>query len=403
MGGALAVALAAASPVAAAPLGRALDHLAARQDRFGGGLSARTGTDALHTGWGALAVVAAGEDPRRWRRGGPSLRAAVARPLRRPLLGDIQRTAVAAAAAGLDPRRVGGRDLVRIVLRAQGADGVVGDGPATTAWAILALRAAGLPAGARPIRAAAAALERAQRGDGGWSITPEAPGSGPNTAAAAVQALVAAGRTRRAPSLRRARSFLRRAQNADGGFSAVVGGQSTALTTGWVVLAIRALGERPGRAPWRRGGGPLALLRALQLPDGGVRNARDSAASSTWATAQSALAFAGRPLPLRPRFTRPTPLRAPRVVALDPARGARVAGALVVRYRDDRDGTGIDPAAVRLRIGGRDLTARARVTPTWLRLPSSLVPSGAVSVELLLADRAGNRRVTRWSVIGPGR
>jgi hypothetical protein len=260
-----------------------------------------------------------------------------------------------------------------------------------------------MPAGARPIRSAAAALERSQRGDGGWSITPEAPGSGPNTAAAAVQALVAAGRTRRAPPLRRARSFLRRAQNSDGGFSAVVGGQSTALTTAWVVLAIRALGERPADAPWRRGGGPLALLRALQLPDGGVRNARDSAAASSWATAQTAIAFAGRPLPLRPRFTRPTPRRAPRVVGLEPAPGAVVTGPLVVRYRDDREGTGIDRAAVRLRVAGRDLTARARVTSASLRLPSFLVPSGTVSVELLLVDRAGNRRTTRWSVIGPDR
>ena len=167
----LAAALGLVLPAAAqaGPLSRALDNLAAHQDRFGGGFSVGGGTDPNDTAWATLAVTAAGERAERWRAGHASLRDAMARPLRKPMLGDIERTAVAAGAAGLDPRRTGGRNLMREVLTAQNADGSIGDGPSTTAWGILALRAGGLPADSFSVRRARSALEGRQREDGGWS------------------------------------------------------------------------------------------------------------------------------------------------------------------------------------------------------------------------------------------
>jgi hypothetical protein len=385
----------------AGPLAKALDHLSARQDPFGGGFAADTGTDSAYSAWAAMAVSAAGENPARWRRGRASLADAVARPLERPMLGDLERTAVAAAAAGLDPRSVGGRNVVRAVLRAQGPDGSIGDSPSTTAWGVLALRAGGLGPGARAIRRARAALERQQRGDGGWSLAPEAPGSGPNTTSVAVQALVAAGRDpRRSPELSAAREFLAAAQNPDGGFPAVVGGESTALTTAWVAVALRTLGEDLDGPPWSRAGGPLAHLRRLQLPDGGVRNTRGSTGSSVWATSQAAIAFVPAPLPLRARFTRAVPRRVPRVVWREPAAGGLVTGPVIVRYRDDDGGTGVDPRAVRLTVDGRDVTARALVTPFALQYPGEAVPPGAVTVRLALADRAGNALAASWRIRG---
>ena len=392
----LAVALGLALPAGAqgGPLSRALDNLAAHQDRFGGGFSVGQGTDPSYTAWATLAVTAAGERPARWRSGRASLRDAIARPLRTPLLGDLARTAVAASAAGLDPRRVGGRNLLREVLTAQAADGSIGDRPSTTAWGILALRAGGLPVGSRSVDRARRALEREQRRDGGWSADASPLGLDPNTTSVAVQALVAAGRTPgRATSLRRARDFLRRAQSPDGGFPVVVGGESTALTTAWVTVALRALGDHPDRPPWNRGGGPLALLRRLQLPDGGVRNSRDSQSASVWATSQAALAFAPGPLPLGPRGGRQTPPRTPRAVLGEPG-----GGGLVVRYRDDQGGTGVDPASVRVRVGGRDVTAEARVTQSILKLPPGGVPAGRATVALTIADRAGNARSVLWEV-----
>jgi Prenyltransferase and squalene oxidase repeat len=378
----------------AGPLSRALDNLAAHQDRFGGGFSAGSGTDPNDTAWAILAVTAAGESADHWRSGHASLRDAMARPLRKPMLGDIARTAVAASAAGLDPRRVGGRNLMRDVLAAQNADGSIGDGPSTTAWGILALRAGGLSPSSFSVRRARGALERRQREDGGWSADASPLGRDPNTTSVAIQALVAAGRRPdHAISLRRARDFLRRAQNPDGGFPAVVGGESTALTTAWVTVALRTLGDRPDRAPWNRAGGPVRLLRRLQLPDGGVRNSQESAAPSVWATSQAALAFAPGPLPLWPRGGRQTPPRTPKAVLREP-RG----GGLVVRYRDDQGGTGVDPASVHVRVGGRDVTDEARVTSRILKLPRRGVPAGRSTVALTIADRAGNARSVLWEV-----
>lgn len=377
---------------AAGPLARALDHLAARQDPVGGGFSAAAGTDPVYTTWAALAVTSAGERPERWRAGRASLRDALARPAALAPLGDLAAMAVAAAGAGLDPRDLGGRNVLRAVLAAQGGDGAIGDRASTTAWGILALRAGGLGRGARSIRRARTALERSQGRDGGWASGGLAAAPDPNTSAAAVQALVATGVRPGAATLRRARSFLRRAQNPDGGFPALRGGESTALTTAWVTVALRALGERPDHEPWARGGGPVGLLGRLQLPDGGVRNQRSSAAASTWATAQAALAFAPGPLPLGPRGGRQTPPRTPHAALRDES--AR----LVVRYGDDQGGTGVDPRSVRVRAGDRDLTGAAKVTRARLVMARRELPAGQDTLELRIADRAGNARSIRLPV-----
>jgi Prenyltransferase and squalene oxidase repeat len=305
---ALGVALVLPPTARAGPLTRALDYLAAHQDPVGGGFSADHGTQAVYTAWGALAVAAAGEDVALWRRGRVSLRAAVLRPLVAPGLEDLERTAVAVSAVGADPRRAGGRNLIREVVRSQRPDGSIGVDPSTTAWGVLALASAGIGPGSPSTRAASASLVRAQRSDGGWSLTDQEPRSGPITTSTAVQALVAAGHDpRNSFALRRARAFLLSVQNRDGGYSPVVGGTSTALTTAWVGLGIRALGERPSRAPWDRGGGPMSFLVRLQRADGGVRNVASSPEPSIWATSQLALAFSGKVLPVSRSVTRVTP------------------------------------------------------------------------------------------------
>ena len=395
--------LVAPAPAVAGPLAKALDHLAARQDPVRGGFAEAAGTEPLYSAWAALAVAGAGESPARWRAGAASLRDAVDRRQRRPTLGDLQLKGVAAAASGLDPRSVGGRNPVREVLSAQQADGSIGRSPATTAWGILALRAAGLSAGSRAVRRAAAALARQQNPDGGWSFGPESPGSGPNTTSAAIQALWAAGaRPRSTPALVRARAFLADAQNADGGFPAVVGGRTQALTTAWVTVALHTMGEDPERSPWGRGGGPLEALRGLQLANGGVRNESDARGASVWATSQAALAFTRRPLPLAPRPQRRMPVRAPRVLWRVPGPGEPTRGALTVRYRDDEGGTGIDPDRVTLLMGGRDVTGRAQISSFALRLPAAHVVPGAV-VRLALRDRAGNAGAASFRLARRGR
>ncbi|MGD9570851.1 MAG: prenyltransferase/squalene oxidase repeat-containing protein [Thermoleophilia bacterium] len=393
-------------PALAGHLSQALDHLAARQDPAAGGFGADGGTDPAYTAWAAMSVAAAREDAAGWRAGRRSLRDAVAATVDRDGVGGTARLAVAASALGLDPRDTGGRNLVRAIIRAQAPGGAIGPDAATTAWGVIALSSAGLGPGWRTVADGAAALERMQRPDGGWSILEDGGPSTPITTADAIQALVAAGRVPAAGSLRRARAYLLSVQNPDGGFPTVAEGPSTALTTAWVTLAIRALGERSSRPPWGdRSGGPLALLARLQGSDGGVRNAAGSTAPSVWATSQAALAFAGKPLPLAGPVPRaaPPPDRAPRVLERTPLGGGRVDGRLVARYADDEGGTGIDPESVRLHVEGRDVTLMARVTSQDLVLSGLAIPSGTVRVRLTVADRAGNVTTVRWRVVGADR
>jgi hypothetical protein len=306
-------------------------------------------------------------------------------------------------AVGADPRAAGGRDLVRRLLRAQHPDGTIGGDVSSTAWGVMALTASGFSPTSRAVTDARRAIERAQRPDGGWSTIDDVA-SAPNTTADAIQALVAAGRiVETSPSLRRARAFLLGAQRPDGGFPSVVGGDSAALTTAWVALAVRALGDRASRPPWDRSGGPLALLTRLQGADGSVRNSAGSREPSVWATGQAALAFAGKPLPLRPAVAASPPQRSPRVVARRPLGGGRLTGPLTARFADDEGGTGVDPRMVRLRVEGRDVTARAVVGAGEISLPASSVPSGPARVRLALSDRAGNAATARWRVVGPDR
>jgi hypothetical protein len=79
-----------------------------------------------------------------------------------------------------------------------------------------------------------------------------------------------------------------------------------------------------------------------------------------------------------------------------------VSGPLIVRYRDEPGGTGVDVSALRLVVGGRDVTSLAAPTPFGLQLPASEVGAGPRDVVLTLADRAGNTRTVAWRVIGPG-
>lgn len=391
----------------AGPLARTLDNLGAHQDPLGGGFAVGNGTDPGYTSWAALAVASSGERPADWRvrRGGrASLRDALLAPARGLGVGETARLAIATAALGLDPRVAGGRNIIRDLLLAQGPDGRIGDDASSTAWGLMALTAAGYASTSRAVADARRFLERAQRADGGWSTLDDVAVSAPLTTADAVQALVAAGRvTDAAPSLRRARDFLRTAQNPDGGFPTVVGGQSTALTTAWVALAIKALGDRACRPPWDRAGGPLDLLRRLQGADGGVRNSAVSAGPAVGVTIQAALAFAGTPLPLGAPPVASRPRRAPRVVWREPLGGGRLTGRLVARFADDEGGTGVDTSSVRIRVEGRDVTARASVTPDSITLPADAVPVGSARVRLSLSDRAGNRSVSRWRVVAPDR
>jgi hypothetical protein len=386
-------------------LGASVDYLAAHQDRPSGGFSSgRPGAAANHaySAWAAMAVAAAREAPRRWRPGRGSLSDALTRLPAEPGVNDLVRAAVAARAAGSDPRKALGVDPVPAIRAAQAADGSIGGGLSTTAWSVFALRASGVGSPDPAIARAASAIRAAQRRDGGW-VAGGQRGTDVITTATAIQALAATGaRPAHDAGVRRARAYLVRALRRDGGFGVRRGRRSRAVPAAWAALAIAAMGERSGVGRWAKGGGPLRYLARSVGADGRLGAAGLATGDPPMlAQALTTIALAGRPLPFVSRGRRRIVRHQPRVISRQPAPRGRVTGALIVQYRDDRKGAGIDPARVRLRVDGRNLTPFARVTPFSIQLPERFLPPGGQRVRLDLVDRAGNRSRTIWTVLGP--
>jgi energy-coupling factor transport system substrate-specific component len=298
----LALVVAAQPPRADAAVPKAaVRYLERVQNADGGfGPAPRAGSTPMHTGWAALGLAAAGHNPRDVERGGTSVidyMTANAAKLRGDL-GERSRTILALRAAGLPAGRLGGRDLVGELAREQQADGSYARLVNTTAFAVLALRAAGRSADDGAVRRAATYIAGQVNRDGGFNFAGKGGPSGADDTGAALQALAAAGRAD-SEVTRRAARWLVRHQNADGGF-ALQGGPSNAQSTAWAIQGLVAAGRNPARVHRRGARSPLAYLRSLVGPDGAIRYSRTSTQTPVWVTAQALMALAGKALPLAP-------------------------------------------------------------------------------------------------------
>jgi energy-coupling factor transport system substrate-specific component len=203
--------------------------------------------------------------------------------------GDVERTILALVAAGRSPRSAGGVNLLTTLTRRRRSDGSFERLVNRTAFAILALRAAGRSTHDGTVRRAASWLARQQNRDGGWNYAGRGSPSGIDDTAGALQALVAAGRSRRG-AVARAAGFLARSQNPDGGFPLQPGSGSNAQSTAWAVQARAACGRPVGRSQ--------AWLRRRQAADGSVRYGPVEV-GRVWVTGQVIPALARRWWPIR--------------------------------------------------------------------------------------------------------
>ncbi|MEJ8836386.1 hypothetical protein [Ramlibacter sp. AN1133] len=89
--------------------------------------------------------------------------------------------------------------------------------------------------------------------------------------------------------------------------------------------------------------------------------------------------------------------RAPSIVDLSPLPGERVGERyrMTVSARFADHASGVDPASVRLRIDGRDVTAASRVDDDEVRFHNNLFPGRHVA-EVIVRDRAGNTARRSW-------
>jgi energy-coupling factor transport system substrate-specific component len=269
--------------------------LRAQNSDGGWGAAPGQGSSQLHTGWTALGLAAAGRNPR--DAGSPSALAYI-RAHARELndLGEVNRTILVLRAAGVSPR-IGGRDLERELVGAQRPNGSFAGRVNTTAFAVLALRAAGRSPRSRAVRRAAAWIAGQANADGGFNFSGRGGPSGVDDTGAALQALGAAGR-RRSRVTQRAARFLVRSQASDGGFALIPGGPSNAQSTAWAVQGLLAAGRDPARVRRRGSRDPMSYLRSLTTPSGEVRYSRTSSQTPVWVTAQAVMALARKPLPL---------------------------------------------------------------------------------------------------------
>jgi hypothetical protein len=90
--------------------------------------------------------------------------------------------------------------------------------------------------------------------------------------------------------------------------------------------------------------------------------------------------------------------RAPQISDMSPGNGERISdrGRLHLRARLSDEGSGIDPASVRLRLNGRDVSSDLRVAPDEVHYRADLEP-GRYAAELTVRDQAGNSTSKTWS------
>jgi hypothetical protein len=230
-----------------------------------------------------VAIRAAGFDPARDITAGKSaadyLKANAAGQAKPAAAG---KAALAAKVAGLDPKNVGGTNLVaNISAGYDTAKGTYASDDFSQSIAMLGLACTGnaVPSGA------ITALKATQVSDGGWGF---AGASDPDTTALAIQALLASGVVKDDPAVAKAITWIKSNQLPDGGWGFAP--DSNASSTAYVVQALIAAGQSvDGPQYIRAGASPASYLLSQQNADGSFKGYDVGIATS-----QALPALAGR-------------------------------------------------------------------------------------------------------------
>jgi hypothetical protein len=210
-----------------------------------------------------IAVRAAGYDPRLDVQAGKTPAdwlVAAAPGITSPAL--AAKAALGARALALDPKDVGGANLIAVAQAGYNAEtGAYAGDAFSQSIAMLGLACTGNQVGAR----AADNLRAAAVAGGGWGFGGTAD---PDTTAIAVQALLAVGVPKTDPAIAQAITWLRANQGTDGGWGFDPAASNTS-STAFVVQALLALGEDPNSPAYAKNGvTPVQYLLGQQLPDG---------------------------------------------------------------------------------------------------------------------------------------
>jgi hypothetical protein len=202
--------------------------------------------------------------------------------------GDLSRTILALEGAGLDPRDFGGRNLVSALESRRASNGSYVGWPGSTAYAVIALRAAGATGS---LQKSLSWLGNVQNGDGGWGDVPGQP-SNADVTGAAMQAM---------PSSNAAANgltYLRRHQRSSGGFAGG-SGEVNSQSTSWAAQGMAAFGADPADVE-SGGNSALDYLAERQASDGHYSYSASSDQTPVWVTAEVLVAASGSSLPVPP-------------------------------------------------------------------------------------------------------
>lgn len=175
---------------------------------------------------------------------------------------EAAKAALAARALDLDPKAVGGVDLIAVITG--GLDKATGRYSADDFSHGLSILGLACTGNAVPAEALAA-LKKSQLKDGGWGFD---GASDPDTAAIGLQALLAAGVAKTDPAATAAIAYFRTAQANDAGWG-FDPAASNASSTAFAIQALIAAGEAVEGATYTKSGRtPVAFLLSQQLADG---------------------------------------------------------------------------------------------------------------------------------------
>ncbi|HEU5421937.1 MAG TPA: prenyltransferase/squalene oxidase repeat-containing protein [Nitrolancea sp.] len=266
-----------------------------QQQQPDGGFAGLNGkTDPSTTADVALALSAAGVDPAGVATSGKSvldfLRANAAGY--GASTGGAAKLALAAEAAGLDPRSFGGTDLIGKLQSAYDAKTGLYDAQVyVDGLAVLALHGAGASLGTDAVKG----LTSHQAADGSWAFDGDtAPGKGDsNTTAIVLQALVAAGASG-SPAIQHGIAYMTSARTPDGAYVSQPGQENPPVgDANSTALAIESLLATGQSIDSPSVSAALTALRALQNPSGAFAYRPDAKQDNLLATVQAIPALAG--------------------------------------------------------------------------------------------------------------
>jgi prenyltransferase beta subunit len=329
-------------------------YLQNSQQESGGFAEPGREAESDFTAWVALALAAAGINPRdqttakqHWVAGHSAytyLAQEAAKtltyetPQHKIPTTDFERELLVVDASGTSPHDFGGVDLVGEILKRQitsgrnaGAlpheAGSQTPGINDTIFALLALSPVREPATEHSVQQAVEWLEAQQKCDGSWNwmytsrvgscpearlLLPGEVGGEVDMTGAALEALNATQHPD-AKGQERAFAYLHEAQALNGGFPEFLGEtEPNVASTAWVVQAMWSAGIDPENwTPQGSTSEPLGYLAAMQWEDGHIRYKESEELNGMWMTAYVTPAFTGNPLPIPEAPYEPLPALPP--------------------------------------------------------------------------------------------